>query len=355
MKQVTVPLENHSYLIQIGDGALHQFGTEAAGLAQGEAVLVISDENVWQFHGGVFTDSMEQAGVSFTPVIVAAGEHSKRFEVLQTVYEAFAKRGLSRRGLVVAFGGGVVGDLAGFAAATWMRGVRYIQVPTTLLAQVDSSVGGKTAVNLPAGKNLVGTFHQPELVLADTALLETLPAEEFACGMAEIVKYGAIWSEGLFEQLNTPPGPDQLPDIIRTCCAIKSEVVRQDERDTGMRMLLNFGHTFGHAVEALGGYETYHHGQGVAIGMVLAAEIGERLGITKSGCRNRLEAVLKAQSLPVKCPYPAGQLMEHLALDKKSRSGGVDMIFLEDIGKAVVKFQRFSVLESILKEGGLCE
>lgn len=350
LKTLTVALPHDTYDILIGPGALAGAGPRVAALAGGSGVMVVSDETVWKLHGPALRQALAGAKVPFDAVVVPAGEASKSLACLQRLYESFAGASLARDGLVLAFGGGVVGDLAGYAAATWMRGVRYVQIPTTLLAQVDSSVGGKTAVDLPSGKNLVGAFHQPRLVLADTALLATLPPRELACGMGEVVKYGAIADAALFEALADPGAAPPMEEIVHTCCSIKAGIVARDERDSGERKLLNFGHTLGHAVEALGGYARFGHGQAVAVGMVLAARMGEKLGFTSPGCTDALRQTLARWDLPTESPYPPDALMPHVALDKKRRAGGVDMVLLRDIGQAQVVCLPLADVEKLLKE-----
>lgn len=349
MMKTQVTLPQNSYEIWIGHGLL---GTIPAWITeQGYRQLaLVCDKTVWALHGEKMRQALSQTSADFTLIPVPPGEDSKSIQGLGQLYGRFAEINLDRHGLVVAFGGGVIGDLAGFAAATWMRGVDYIQVPTTLLAQVDSSVGGKTAVNLPAGKNLVGAFYQPRLVVADTAMLDTLPKRELCCGLAEMIKYGAIFSRQLFEALSVPLDIGQLPPHIKTCCELKSQTVQADERDTGQRMLLNFGHSFGHAIEKLGGYFRHNHGEAVAIGMLIATKFGEQSGFTKAGCSTRLHEVLAAQGLPTECPYPAGQLFEAMTLDKKGRSGGLDLILLRDIGKAEIVWHPTAQIQSLLAE-----
>jgi 3-dehydroquinate synthase len=279
--------------------------------------------------------------------ILPPGESSKSLEGLGRLYAAFATAGLGRDGLAIAFGGGVVGDLTGFAAATYMRGISFAGIPTTLLAQVDSSVGGKTAINLEQGKNLAGAFYQPRLVVADTALLRTLSPRDYAGGMAEVIKYGAIRSRELWDVLAA--GNFAIGEVVSTCCAIKSGIVERDERDTGERMILNFGHTFGHAAEALGGFAAHNHGEAVAMGMVVAAAVGEDLGITRPGCVKELTAMLAAHGLPCGCPYPTAAMMGHMQLDKKGDSDGVKAILLTDIGQAIVHRLTFPALRDAME------
>ncbi|GHV17028.1 3-dehydroquinate synthase [Clostridia bacterium] len=326
MKTIDVTLGDRSYEIQVASGSLTQERLSALG----ENLVVVTDENVWRLYGGRFP--------CVKPIVLTAGESTKSLETLGFLYSEFAMRGLNRGGTVVAFGGGVVGDAAGFAAATYMRGVKLVQIPTTLLAQVDSSVGGKTAINIPQGKNLAGAFYQPSLVLIDPDTLKTLDVREIRSGMAEVIKYAAIRSPKLLDMNN-------YDDIIAECCRVKAEIVARDERDFGERMLLNFGHTFGHAVEAAGNFQRHNHGEAVAIGMVLAAEIGEVLGVTQRSCADLLRNVCKAHGLDIHCHYPPEALLPYCKLDKKSSSKSVNFVFLRGIGEAFVENILFEKLE----------
>lgn len=354
MRKLTVELPGRQYDIIIGGGLLQQAGQNIKAFAKGSRVAVVTDDTVWAHYGDVFGRSLKEAGVEYFLTSLLPGEQSKTLESYGRVQNAFAEGGLLRSGLVVAFGGGVVGDLAGFAAATYMRGVDYIQIPTTLLAQVDSSVGGKTAIDLPGGKNLVGAFYQPKLVLADTSVLATLTKDQFSCGMAEVVKYGAIRSKEFFDSLAQPLETNRLDEVVEQCCQIKSEIVNADELDKGERMLLNFGHTFGHAIEVLGGYNRFNHGQGVAIGMVLAARVGEAAGLTPKGTAAKLVAVLEAQGLPVASPWAAAELLPKMALDKKNMAGGLNMILLPEIGRAMVVTKSMDEVKLLLEEVDHC-
>jgi 3-dehydroquinate synthase len=335
-----VALRENAYDICILEGLLGDCGAllrERFGETLPAEAVLITDSNVWARYASRMTDALARAGIARKVLETEPGEGSKSLASLEGLYDAFADMRLRRDGLIIAFGGGVIGDLAGFAAATWMRGVRLVQIPTTLLAQVDSSVGGKTAVNTRAGKNLVGVFNQPALVLTDPALLADLPAREFRCGMAEVVKYGAIRSKRLFESLRVAPAPAALSEIIGECCAIKAGIVERDELDTGERMLLNFGHSFGHAIEALGGFVAHNHGEAVAMGMVSAAEAGERLGLTARGCADALRAVLAAQGLETECPYAPEALLSQMDLDKKNSDGVLRLVLLAAPGEAFVR------------------
>jgi 3-dehydroquinate synthase len=262
---------------------------------------------------------------------------------------------MRRDGLLIALGGGVVGDLGGFVAASYMRGMDIVQIPTTLLAQVDSSVGGKTGLNLPQGKNLIGAFWQPKMVIADTNLLTTLDDRQFACGMAEVVKYGAIASSSLFEHIAGMDRKDAQQDmetIVFRCCGIKKSIVEEDERDTGRRMLLNFGHTFGHAIEQAGAYRVHTHGEAVAIGMVMAATLGESLGITSNGTAKRISEILRTFHLPVECPYRNEELEPLLLIDKKAGMDGIRVVLLEEIGKSMLYTAEAEEIKKLLGNGG---
>jgi 3-dehydroquinate synthase len=335
-----VALKEKSYDICMGDGLLADFGVllrERLGAPCAGGMALVTDDNVWARFASPMTASLARAGLDFKAIVLKPGEENKSLAGLGRLYDAFAEMRLRRDGLVLAFGGGVIGDLAGFAAATWMRGVRLAQMPTTLLAQVDSSVGGKTAVNTDAGKNLAGAFHQPALVLTDTALLAALPAREFRCGMAEAIKCGAIRSARLFESLKAVPDASALPGVVGECCDIKADIVERDEFDTGERMLLNFGHSFGHAIEKLGDFRAHTHGEAVAMGMALAAETGERLGLTARGSAAALREVLAAQGLEADCPYAPAELRARMESDKKNGAGVFRLVLLASPGEAFVR------------------
>ncbi len=317
--------------------------------APARTLALVSDENAWRECGPVLKNSLHSSGFQIAPLILPAGESSKSLEGLRRVYDFFASLHLNRSSVVLALGGGVVGDLTGFAAATYMRGIAYVQIPTTLLAQVDSSVGGKTAINLPWAKNMVGAFHQPRLVLIDPRLLQSLPPRELRCGLGEVVKYGAIASAELFESL-AGAGPLDYEDIIARCCAIKAEIVAEDEFDHGRRALLNFGHSFGHALERHSNYESCSHGEAVAVGMVIASALGERLGLTEPLSSRRLAEIMKINGLNPSPPCSPLKLMPALALDKKSGEGSLNMVLLEKIGCAFSRSFTLSELEKILRE-----
>ena len=348
---VTVDLGDRSYPIRIGSGILNTLGDacKAAGLSG--RCLIVSDENVAPLYADTVFQTLEKAG--FEPVleVLPAGEPTKCQAQLMNLYATAAENRLDRKCFMVALGGGVIGDLTGFAAASWLRGIQFVQVPTSLLAMVDSSVGGKTGINIPAGKNLVGAFHQPELVMVDLDTLKTLPEREFAAGMSEVAKYGVIWDADLFEELENVDavssprlqtleerGEDtastsKMGKIISRCCEIKAEVVRQDEREGGLRGILNFGHTLGHAIENAAGYGEFLHGEAVAIGMVYAARLSVALKGLSVEESERIEKLLVALKLPVAAPGLAwSDLRAAMAVDKKTVGGLPKFVLTDRIG-----------------------
>lgn len=355
MKTLTVRLPGREYEIKIQRGLLDRTGAELRAVSRGGRAAVVTDSNVSPLYGARVLASLEAAGFQTRLVTVPAGERSKTVSELEYLYDQLMDFCLTRSDLVVALGGGVVGDLAGFAAATILRGVDFVQIPTTLLAQVDSSVGGKVAVDLKAGKNLAGAFHQPVLVLIDPDVLDTLPARELSCGMAEVIKYGAIRDRALFGQLEElDPERELRPaleEIIYRCCDSKRELVERDERDTGERMLLNFGHTMGHAYEKAGGYEKYNHGEAVAAGMCAAAGLGERLGVTPAGTEARLRASVRKFGLPEEISCGIEELKAALSLDKKGAGSRIRLVLLRAPGDAALYPMEKDRLLELLKEG----
>jgi 3-dehydroquinate synthase len=344
MRTVTVPLGERSYSILIGPGLLATLGAQCASLGLGKRCAVVSDAHVASKYGKSSLASLRNAG--FEPVLIRipAGETAKRVRIVERCYEELASHRLERNSFVVALGGGVVGDLAGFLAATYLRGIAFVQVPTTLLAQVDSSVGGKVGVNLAAGKNLVGAFHQPRLVLSDVATLKTLPRRELRAGVAEVIKYGIIYDEHLFARLEQDLprllklDAEVVNEIVARCCEIKAEVVAQDERESGLRSILNFGHTIGHALETISRYGKYLHGEAIAIGQVAAADISRRqLGLAATDAA-RVKAVFTAAGLPTRVRLAKPQfarLLEAMRLDKKVRGGEIRFVLAKKIGEVV--------------------
>lgn len=340
MKTLTVSLTGRSYDIVIAPGLLDSAGEYcSAALPRAARLGIVTDSNVAPLYAGRLAESLKGRGFQTTVVTVPAGERSKSMPMLEEVCDRLLSFGLTRTDAVVALGGGVVGDLAGFAAAVLLRGVDFVQVPTTLLAQVDSSVGGKVAVNLKAGKNLAGAFWQPRLVLMDPELLRTLDGETFAGGMAEVIKYGCISDSALFEGLEAAPSrlavTGRIEDILCTCCDCKRRVVQLDERDTGARMILNFGHTFGHAYELAGGYETYTHGQAVAAGMCMAAALGAALGVTPDSLSSRIARLVRAFGLPDAISCSMADYAAAIGLDKKGAGEDLTLILLSQLGSAL--------------------
>lgn len=345
---VRVDLAGRSYDILIGRGLLAQLGARIGELRPGAAAAIVTDEQAAHHHLAAATAAIEAGGVRSARVIVPQGESSKSFALLQQICDRLLDAKIERSDIVVAFGGGVVGDLAGFAASVLRRGLEYVQVPTTLLAQVDSSVGGKTGINTRHGKNLVGAFHQPILVVADTALLDTLPPRVFRAGYAEVAKYGLINDEGFFTWLesNWPEvfsGGPAREHAIATCCRSKADIVARDEREHGDRALLNLGHTFGHALEAGAGFsDRLMHGEAVGIGMVLAFAFSVRLGLAPAADADRMRRHLAAVDLPTQISQIAGEmpgvdgLMDLMFQDKKVKRGKLTLILARGVGASFI-------------------
>lgn len=341
MRNVPVQLGHRSYSIEIGPALLKGIGAHCARLNLGERCAIITDRNVGKFFAKPVFDSLLRAGFSPVLITVAAGETSKSLRVVEHGYNQLAAHRFERKSFIVALGGGVVGDLAGFVAATYLRGIPFVQLPTTLLAQVDSSVGGKTGVNLRAGKNLVGAFYQPGLVLCDLDTLKTLPEREFRSGLAEVIKYGIIFDRQLFDRLESDlPGilkRDQkiLAPIIARCCEIKAEVVSQDETESGVRAILNFGHTIGHAIENSFGYGKFLHGEAISIGQIAAAKLSQKFFGLPGDDLNRIENLFKRCGLPTRIQLNAPRrkkFFEAMQLDKKARDGQVRFVLARKIG-----------------------
>jgi 3-dehydroquinate synthase len=347
---VSVSLGARSYAIHIGNNILAQSGAILKPLADAaQPVPVITDETVEKLYYKSFAASLEAEGLKPVPIVIPPGEHSKSFAQLEKVIDALLAHNIERGGLVVALGGGVVGDLTGFAAGIYKRGIAFAQVPTTLLAQVDSSVGGKTAIDTARGKNLVGVFHQPRVVIADTAVLATLPKRELLSGYAEVMKYGLLGDADFFAWLEANAAKALRGDntsmihAVAHSCTMKAEIVSRDEREAGDRALLNLGHTFGHALEAATGYsDRLTHGEGVAIGCLLALKLSAALGLAAPAEVARVEAHLKAVGLPASIndipgPRPnVDTLIDHMRHDKKASGGKLTFILTRGIGKAFV-------------------
>lgn len=337
MRELTVALPGRAYEILIQNGLLDEAGKRCREvLPKTTRVLLVTDSNVAPLYGTRTVASLTAAGFQVRTLVIPAGEPSKCVAELERIWSEAMAFGLTRTDVVVALGGGVVGDLAGFAAATILRGIPFVQIPTTLLAQVDSSVGGKVAIDLEAGKNLVGAFWQPKLVLMDPDTLNTLPNGTFSDGMAEVIKYGCIWDRDFFQLLDQCGDRAgvmaRIEEVLYTCCAIKAKVVLEDELDTGLRMILNFGHTLGHAYEKAYHYETYTHGQAVSAGMCLAASLGERLGITAPGTRANIQALTAAFGLPTAIDCTLEDYQSAIGLDKKGSGDKITVIFLKELG-----------------------
>jgi len=338
---VPVALGERSYAIELGHDWLETIGTRIGTLLGVERVAVVSVAPVARRYAPILARGLAKAGVRAGRIVVPDGDASKNLRELSRLYEKFLDLGLDRHAAVVALGGGVVGDLAGFAAASFLRGIPFVQVPTTVLSMVDASIGGKTGVNLARGKNLVGAFHQPRGVFIDTVTLASLPKRERAAGAAELIKAAAIWDADLFAWLEThieaflALEPEIVLHGIERACAIKAEVVARDEREGDLRRLLNFGHTLGHAIEKHARYRGILHGEAVAIGMVFAAERSEALGLSPSGTAQRLAALLERAGLPTTAPdRPRKAYLSAIGVDKKRQGSGIHFVVLKGIGRA---------------------
>ncbi len=336
---VRVELAERSYDIFVGDDSFSRISSFKA--LAGRKCLIVSDSNVWPLYSSRICEALESAGASFSSAVFTAGEESKTLETLGFLYDKAASAGLDRKSYIVALGGGVTGDLAGFAAATYMRGINFIQVPTTLLAMVDSSVGGKTGIDLPQGKNLAGAFWQPSAVFIDTVCLLSLPYREYICGLAEIVKYAVIMDSPFFDYLLAHAAKINKRDmtvlkyIIAKCCTLKADVVSKDEKESSLRAILNYGHTFGHAIEKAASFSGIAHGEAVSIGMMMAADLAVSAGIASSDLPERQKELLSALGLPLSTDFrlDAEAALSAMALDKKAESGKIRFVLPESIGK----------------------
>ena len=343
---VHLDLGSRSYDIVVRRGALSTIGADVArvccaGEPDGRTAVIVSNPKVDLYHGSLVAASLEEAGFRVVRVMLTAGEAYKTLQTVRRLYKTFHDEKLDRRAIVIPLGGGVIGDVAGFAAATYNRGLDLVQVPTTLLAQVDSSVGGKTGVNFGNSKNLIGAFYQPRLVVIDPDTLRSLPIRERRSGLAEIIKYGIIYDKPFFHMLQNEVNgilrltSSKLEYAISRSCEIKARIVEQDERDEGIRAILNFGHTIGHALEAITHYRVYRHGEAIAVGMVSASLIGEQVGITTSEDTAELVSIFANSGFPVHLPegIAVGGILRLLAWDKKSVDGTARFVLLEEIGK----------------------
>jgi 3-dehydroquinate synthase len=345
MHTVNVSLGDRSYDIEIGT-SLEKTGERLTGLGLGRKMALITNPTVKKLYGQRVMDSLKGAGFMVMAIEIPDGEHFKNLDWANAIYTALLTNFFDRTSALVALGGGVIGDLTGFAAATFMRGVPFAQVPTTLLAMVDSSVGGKTGVNHPMGKNMIGAFHQPKKVLMDLSVLASLPKEEFLSGMAEVIKYGVIRDAEFFEYLDTNRekilalDPDALSHVIRRSCEIKADVVSRDEREGGLRAILNYGHTVGHALETAENY-TMRHGHAVAVGMVIASRLAHRTGLCDASVPGRVEMLIKSYGLPTDLSALSRkpgvrELMATVQGDKKAEGGKVKFVLPKKIGEVVV-------------------
>lgn len=350
MRSVTVKA-GKKYEVLIGTGILDSVSELIAGVTKTKHVIVVSDDNVYPLYGQTVVKKLEDDGYQVERFVFPHGEASKNLSVFGELQEKMCDAHLSREDLLIAVGGGVVGDLAGFAAATYQRGIPFVQIPTTLLAAVDSSVGGKTAVDLPNGKNQVGCFYQPSLVICDPTTLSTLPDSEYRNGCAEIIKYGVLDSEELFEKILQKPVCEQYEEIIERCVSIKRDYVEEDEFDRGKRMLLNYGHTIAHAIEACSRYEI-PHGQAVAIGMVMITKASAAKGLCDPVLAKRVENIVRAYGLPYETGFAKEDLSEAGMADKKNTSDSVRLVVPEAIGGCTVRRIPRAEFITWLQEGG---
>ena len=357
---VQISLDERSYTIVIGSGLLDQAATWQ-DLPKASIAVVVSNETVFPLFGGQVTGALKSFYAQVIPVILPDGEGFKNWKTLQLIFDALLENGCDRKTVLFALGGGVVGDMTGFAAASYMRGVPFVQIPTTLLAQVDSSVGGKTAINHPLGKNMIGAFYQPQRVVCDLNVLNMLPLRELSAGLAEIIKYGPIadmdfftWIESNLEAL-LARHPAELTYAIKRSCEIKAHVVGLDERETGLRAVLNFGHTFGHAIESGMGYGNWLHGEGVGCGMVMAAELSKRLGLVNDAFVGRLKTLIARSGLPVRAPIldaadNAGRYLSFMRVDKKSEAGEIRFVVIDGPGHASVRAAPDALVREVINK-----
>lgn len=349
MKIVTVNASK-KYDIKIGSGLLTTLGAEASALGKASNVAIVSDSNVFPLYGAASEASLKDAGFTVVSYVFSAGEESKNGGNYLNLLNFLAENKLTRSDMIVALGGGVVGDLAGFAAATFLRGIRFIQVPTTLLAAVDSSVGGKTAIDLPAGKNLAGAFCQPSLVLCDTDTLTSLPEDIFRDGCAEVIKYGVLYDEAFFNSLAESGLNFDREAVIARCVELKRDVVMEDEFDTGARMKLNLGHTIGHGVEASSNFGL-SHGKSVAIGMAIVCRSAVKYGICSQETSDRVIDILKKFELPTETKFSAEQLYKRTLSDKKRSGGTVNLIIPRFIGDCIIRPTPVEEIQSFIEAG----
>ncbi|MBL5977350.1 3-dehydroquinate synthase [Comamonas sp. NyZ500] len=359
VETVHIDLGERSYPIVIAEGLLAQSSTWQ-GLPKAAAALVVTNDVVAPLYLSALKQALSGQYAQVHEVVLPDGEAHKDWQTLNLIFDALLQHGCDRKTVLFALGGGVVGDMTGFAAASYMRGVPFVQVPTTLLSQVDSSVGGKTAINHPLGKNMIGAFYQPQLVLCDLATLDTLPERELSAGLGEIIKYGPIADMQFFDWLEQNMGGllrrdrDMLAHAVKRSVEIKAWVVGQDEKEAGLRAILNFGHTFGHAIEAGMGYGNWLHGEGVAAGMVMAAELSQRLGLVEASFVSRLRKLIERAGLPVRAAVidvqdNAGRYLELMRVDKKSEAGEIRFVLIDGPGKAVMRSAPDALVREVIE------
>lgn len=342
MKKLSINLLQKTYPIYIKKGLIKSIGEEIKKIYKGKKIAIITDDNVDKYYGEEVLKDLEKNDFNVIKIALKPGEKSKSVDVLLNVYDKLLDFKITRSDLIIALGGGVVGDLTGFAAATLLRGIPFVQIPTSLLAQIDSSIGGKVAVDLPRGKNLIGNFYHPDAVYIDPNVIETLDDRYLYDGMAEVIKYACIKDMELFNKLNSYNGKEELIEnmdyIIHVCCNIKKAVVENDEKDTGERMLLNFGHTVGHAIEKYFNFSKYTHGEAVALGMYYITKRSEKLGITKSGTCEKIKDILIKYNLEYEIELKEkDKILETINLDKKNQGEYINLVLLCDIGKGFIK------------------
>lgn len=340
MKKLTVNVGD-SYNILIEKGIINNCGNYIKDITNAKKVVIISDSNISKICLDVVHKSIKENGFEVFNYIFPAGEGSKTTNTVVSMVEFLAENELTREDIVVALGGGVCGDMAGFASAIYLRGIKFVQIPTSLLAQIDSSVGGKTAVDLPQGKNLCGAFHQPALVLIDPDVLETLPEHYFSDGMAEAIKYGCIKSKSLFERIENENAKDFIEDLIFECVDIKRIVVENDEKEMGERAILNFGHTAGHSIEKLYNFEGISHGEAVGIGMVMITDACEKHNLTEKGTSSRIAKVLEKYNLKTKDSHSVKEIVDFMSSDKKRTGKGIKFIMLNSVGDSFIKLVEY--------------
>ncbi len=355
MKTLRVNLSEDSYDIIIGKNLLAQLNENLRKFFTGKKVMIITDDNVEKLYANKVKEVLLVDGYEVEIFAFPHGEESKTLETCAKAYEKLIDFKFSRSDLIIALGGGVVGDLAGFVASTYLRGVKFVQIPTSLLAMVDSSVGGKVAVDLPQGKNLVGSFYQPKLVLIDCEMIKTLSDKFFNDGLGEVIKYGLIRDKNLFDKLIRFKDKEELlenlTEIIYTCCNIKREVVENDQFDTGERMILNFGHTLGHAIEKVHGFSEVTHGEGVCLGMNIITKLSEEKGLTKVGTQKQIEEILRKYNLPYEIELnKKNEILESMMIDKKNLNGSLNLILLKDIGECFIEKSDISFFDTLFEK-----